>query len=169
MKPPDTVLIAIECADDTVAIMAFVTREYNADGSVRWTREASREQIEAEMLRASKSISPEKLPFRSWRRIERSEIPEDRTYRNALRHDGTKFYHDMTHARQLHLADMRHGREKLLAKLDVAWMRAVGQDKKTEADAVEAKRQELRDFPVTLAPVVEAAQTTEDLKKVMLP
>lgn len=119
MNPPETVLIAIECADDTVAIMAFVTCEYNTDGSRRWTREASPEQIEAEMARTSKSIAAEKLPFRKWRRVERSEIPEDRTYRNALRHDGTKFYHDMAHARKLHLADLRHEREKKLAKLDV--------------------------------------------------
>lgn len=168
MKTPETVLIAIECADDTVIIMAFVTCEYNNDGSPRWTREATAEEIEKEIGRMSVSIDKEKRPFRGWRRVERSEIPEDRTYRNALRHDGTKFHHDMAHARRLHLAELRHQREKKLEQLDRNWMRASGQGKQNDATIIEEKRQALRDFPVTMAARIERANTTDELKKVTL-
>lgn len=168
MKPPETVLIAIECADETIAIMSFVTCEYNADGSVRWARDPVPSQIEAEIAKSSKSIALEKLPFKSWRRVERSEIPEDRTFRNALRHDGTRFHHDMAHARRLHMADLRHEREKKLEQLDRDWMRATGQGRMQEAVAIEAKRQMLRDFPVTKAAEIEGARTTDELKGITL-
>ena len=168
MKSPETELLALTFADDTIGIMTFVTCEYNTDGSPRWTREATAEEIEKETLKASKSFDAEKLPVKGWRKVKAQEIPEDRSYRNALRHDGTKFYHDMDHARRLHLDNLRDERGRMLEQLDRDWMRASGQGKKAEAKVVEEKRQALRDFPVIKAAAIQSASTTDELKKITL-
>jgi hypothetical protein len=168
MKKPDVVLLSLTFADDTIGIMSFVVCEYNTDGSPRWEREATPEEIQREILKASKSFDADKLPVKGWRRVNSEEIPKDRSYRNALRHDGTGFFHDMAHARQLHLGMLRAERAKKLEELDREWMKATGQGKKKEAAEVEAKRQALRDFPVTMADAIEGASTTEELKKIIL-
>jgi hypothetical protein len=126
MPQPQTLLISIICADDTVAIMAFVTKELNpATGSIAWEREPTAESISAEIARASASFDAVKQPIKSWRIIEREHIPADRDYRNALRDDGKKLHHNMPHAREIHRELLRADRRELWLQMDGEYLRAI--------------------------------------------
>lgn len=98
----------------------------------------------------------------SWRVISGDEIPADRTFRNAWRHDGTAIVHDMAHAREIHRDKMRQTRKSMLEALDVKIIRAL-EAKQATKDIV-AQKQALRD--VTEDPAIEAAKTPDELKKV---
>lgn len=93
--------------------------------------------------------------------VERSDLPAKDEFRNAMRHDLT---FDMEHCRAIWKEKMRSSRKPKLDDLDRQWHRATGGKKSAEADAVEAKRQALRD--VTDDPRLAAAKTKEDLKRV---
>ena len=92
-----------------------------------------------------------------------STIPTDRTFRDAWKADTGAVVVDMPKARALHLDRIRVARQPLLVKLDADWMKALGQKKTGEADAIEAQRQTLRDLPATVK--VAEATTPEDLKQ----
>jgi hypothetical protein len=98
----------------------------------------------------------------SWRVVGDDEIPADRTFRNAWRHDGKAIVHDMAHARDIHRDKMRRARKPLLAALDVEFQR--GLESGAKLDTIVAKKQALRD--VTADPAIEAARTPEELKVV---
>lgn len=100
----------------------------------------------------------------SHREIAASDLPSDRTYRNAWTDDGKTVTHDMVKARSLHRDLMRAARIPRFAVLDVAYLRA---DEKGDADgkaAVAAQRQALRD--VTAIAAIDSAQTLEELAQV---
>ena len=72
----------------------------------------------------------------------------DRRWRSCLRADKSgKIGVDMPPARAQRLEEIRVERNRRLVELDGPWMRATGQGKTTEGDAIEAKRQQLRDIP----------------------
>jgi hypothetical protein len=165
MPQPQTLLISIICADDTVAIMAFVTKELNpATGSIAWEREPTAESISAEIARASASFDAVQQPIKSWRIIEREHIPADRDYRNALRDDGKKLHHHMPHAREIHRELLRADRRELWLQMDGEYLRAIETGGK--ATAVAAKKQKLRDAPAH--PAIERAKTIDELKPLTL-
>lgn len=87
------------------------------------------------------------VPFRV---IEESEVPKDRTFRNAWGYD---LKVDMTKARVLHMNEIRKQRAKALEKLDLETMK--GRD-------VQAEKQKLRDLPQTFD--LSKATTPEELK-----
>lgn len=89
-------------------------------------------------------------------------IPEDRTFRNAWKLDGSKVDVDMTKARDVWRDKMRVARAPLLAAADIEISRAVKDP--ARIDLIEAKRQVLRD--VTADPAIETAATPDDLKTV---
>jgi len=155
---PETVHLAIVFADDTVGIMAFVTNDRRAG----WTRSATVEEVEKEIARSS--FDSEKLPVKSWAFVDHADVPKDRTYRNALRHDGETFSHDMSHARELHRGLLREARAYRLLELDVAYLRADEQGNTQEKGRIGAEKQRLRDIPAH--PAIAAAQTIESLKAV---
>jgi hypothetical protein len=93
---------------------------------------------------------------------EASELPADRTFRNAWTHDGSRVTVDMPKARVLHMDHIRRARQPVLDQLDKDWMKATGQRKSAEADAIEAQRQVLRDIPQTLD--LTQAATPDELK-----
>lgn len=101
----------------------------------------------------------------SWRRITQAEhekFNENRyPYRAALRDRDGKIEHDIVVARECHRIMFRQQRVAKFAELDAQWMRATGQGKKAEADAIEAERQKLRDAPAD--PRIEAAKSIEEL------
>ena len=104
-----------------------------------------------------------------WAVIRYSDIPDDRydegeTYRDGLEHDGTKLAHNIGKCREIKRKHLRIARESKFLELDGKWMRAQGQGKKADADAVEAERQKWRDAPAD--PRIEAAQTVEELKQI---
>lgn len=167
MPAPQTLLISIICADDSVAVMAFVTKELHpATGVIMWEREPSYEAITSEIERASASFDADKLPIKSWRIIERDDIPVDRTYRNALRDNGKKLQHNMPHARELHRESLRAERRDLFPLLDGEYLKAVDTGDSMSREAIARKKQGLRDAPAH--PSIEAAKTTEQLKALTL-
>lgn len=94
--------------------------------------------------------------------VEGDPRPQNRTFRNAWTLNGDKIDHDMPKARSIHMDRIREARDEKLKSLDNDWMKATGQNKKAEAEAVEAKRQWLRDIPQTFD--LNAA-TPEELEK----
>ncbi len=95
--------------------------------------------------------------------VDASSLPKDRAFRDAWEHDGLGFVSvNLTKAREIHRQRIRQAREPLLSALDVAFMRALGRRNQAEVDAIEAKRQILRDAPDD--PVIDAAKTIDELK-----
>lgn len=164
LKAPQTELIALTFANDTVGIMAFVTIEYSTNGLPRWARASTDENVEAEIKKASISFEPEKLPIKRWRRIVREHLPGDRTYRNALRDTGTRFVHDMPHAREIHRELLRGMRREWFSVLDVRAQRAMEEKNDSVVAQTVAQKNILRDLPAD--PRIEQAQTVDDLKAI---
>lgn len=130
-----------------------------------WTREATDATIFAEIAKSFPAQDTNGVPLPqpvSYKIIEREELPQDREFRDAWEHDGTTVRHNMPKARTIHLAHLRQARVDALGKLDREWMRATGQGKKQEVDAIEAQRQVLRDLPATLG--IAEARTVDELK-----
>jgi len=101
----------------------------------------------------------------SWRRLtqaEHEQFNQDRPYRNALRDRDGRIEHDIAAARERHRDLLRHQRAQAMPELDARFMRALGQGKKAEQDAVETERQKWRDAPAD--PSIDAAQSIEELK-----
>lgn len=160
MHKPEQVKISITRPDGGVTIMAFVTKSFlpHGDGKndIEFQREATAENINAEIKKAN-------LACASWRIIDDSEIPEDRTFRDAWK-DDSKIFVDMQKAREIHKANLRKARRPLLVSLDFKFMRALeAGDTKKQAE-IAAQKQALRD--VTAKPEIEAAQTPDALKAI---
>lgn len=169
MKPPDTVLVAIRCADDSVAIMAFVTTEYHGDGTPRWSRPANDAEVASEVDRASAAFDPATLPIKDWRFVAREELPSDRTFRNAWRDEedlveGRRLKVHMPKAREIHRERIREARAPLLAQLDVEVQRADEDGDQEGRRRAIARKRELRNAPAD--PAIDAAQTPDELKAV---
>ena len=164
-KPPDTVRIALTCADGTLALMTFVTHEYRADGRIAWSQDTAPETVAAEIARASLSFDPEKVPVVGWRFVDLGDIPEDRTYRNAWRDRSGQIVHDMVHARVLHRDLLREWRAPRLAELDTAYLRADETNNEALKAQIAQEKRQLRDMPTD--PRIEAAQTIEELKALL--
>jgi hypothetical protein len=163
--------------DGSTAIMSFMRRgssptlPYGArweDGSGKsgiWLRDPTDENIFAELSKALPSVNrlgePKPQPVR-YKIVTWESVPKDRTYRNALQHTDQGFHHDLEKAKALHLDKIRRARTAQLGELDKDWMRATGQGKKQEADAIEAQRQALRDAPQTVN--LDTVTTIEELK-----
>jgi hypothetical protein len=158
---PDVIYIALVLADDSVGIMSFVTTEY-AEGAPKWSRAPSPVEIEKEIAKASKSFEPHTVPVKSWRLIAAQEIPIDRTYRNALRDNGKKLYHDMPRAREIYRDQIRETRAPKLAELDIAYQRADEKGDRGGQREIAAEKQRLRDLPAR--PEIEGATTIEMLR-----
>lgn len=172
----DQVQIAVTLDNGTLVVMGFMLRNMSPtlpigaqweDGTGKsgvWVRPATDANIFAEITKALPAFDqlgmPKPQPV-SYKVVAHSDVPTDRTYRNAWTHDGTKFDHDMTKAKAIHLAHIRHVRTELLTELDKDWMRAMGQNKKSDVDAIETQRQALRD---ATAIDLSSATTIEQLK-----
>lgn len=119
--------------------------------------EAEAEQRAWDKLPAD-AISPQ------W--VEAAAIPPDRTFRNAWKANGAGIVVDMPKARELHRIKLRELRAPKMGALDVAYMIADERGDTVEKQRIAALKQALRD--VTSDPAIEAAQTPEELKAVIL-
>jgi len=140
-----------------VAIMGWPTKRRDSPDGTIHDYPITPEAVEVR-------IAQERLDAVSWREIAYEDIPKDRTYRDALSDDGTRLYHDMPKAREIHREHLRSFRGKALADLDVEYQRADEKGDKAGKARVVALKQELRD--ITAHPDIEAAQTTDELKAV---
>jgi hypothetical protein len=163
--------IAITMDDGSVAVMQFVLDPRLPAGArlpgldeAAGTREASDEAIQHEIDRSA--FTP-RTPV-SWRRMDRSEYPEDRTFRDAW-HDpdgkGQLAVH-MPKAREIHRDRLRELRTPMLERLDIAYMYADEQGDTKAKVAIAAVKQKLRD--ITQHPAIEAASTPGELKAATL-
>lgn len=166
MSNVDQLFLAITCADDSTCLMGFVTVERRADGTVRWSRLATKENVEGIIAQSALSWAPEKLPVKAWRFVSEPEraLYEQRDYRNALRDTADTIGYHMPTAREIHRQRMRVARAPLLAELDVGYMRADEVNARAEKTQIASQKQALRD--VTADPAIDAAPTVEELKAV---
>jgi hypothetical protein len=136
------VRIAVARPDGGVSVMQFMTLVKRNPEDKGFVREPTPENIQAEIAKAN-------IPSTSWRIIQDTDIPQDRTFRNSWMDDGKTVTHDMTKARAIQMDRIRQARAPKLVALDAMWMKAVGQKDTVTADAIEAQRQKLRDLPQT--------------------
>lgn len=136
-------MIAITRSDGGVSIMSIIDEKADVEKEIeKWSQSHSEKYI-------------------SHREISASDIPPDRTFRNAWKPD---LSHDMARARDIWRNKMREARAPKLAALDVQYSRADEAGNLDQKKAIAAAKQELRD--VTSHPDIEAATTPDDLKKV---
>lgn len=108
-----------------------------------------------------KDIPPGSLDVRV---IDRSEVPVDRTFRNAWKDDGSKIVHDMSKAREIWREKMRRARKPKLEALDVDYQRADESGDNSKKAQIVAQKKKLRD--ITDLPSIESTQTPEELKAI---
>lgn len=160
---PEVVLVAFTRSADCrkgpgLSIMSFVTKGYNPNGTVQFEREATAENIEAEIAKGDFKIL-------SWRIVDPTELP-DRTFRDAWTDNKNHIGHDMSACRNIHRARLRKQRAPLLAALDVQYQQADERGNGREKSLIAKKKQALRD--ITADPRIESAATPEELLKVTL-
>jgi len=167
-----SVLIAMTMPDGSVQIMNFavVARGDVLPSGAQWLKEPGwwlRDPLPATIEEEISKVFPAgDRPVR-WRRIEPGEIKEqDRVFRGAWRDTGSSVEPDLVVARVLKADMIRKERKAALEELDGQWMRATGQGKKVEADAIEAERQKWRDAPID--PRIDVAQSVEELKLIVV-
>ena len=97
--------------------------------------------------------------------VDESVIPVDRTFRNALRQNGSLLMHDMPKCRDIWRGKLRELRRPKMEALDTAYMQADERGDTVEKARIAAEKQQLRD--VTADARIEAAWTPEELKAVM--
>ena len=93
------------------------------------------------------------------RLVEDTEIPADRTFRNAWNADLSV---DMLKARAIARNILRAEREPRFKVLDGQWMRETAKGNAVEAAAIEAKRETMRNWPQD--PRIAACAGCEELK-----
>ena len=93
--------------------------------------------------------------------LEESEVPE-LLWQEAFEKGNGGVAVNMPKARECARKEIRRLRAPMFPHLDAEWMKATGQKNVLAADAIDAKRQRLRDAPQD--PRIEAAQTTDELK-----
>lgn len=169
-------------ADDTITVGTvdtdyppkFDTRtgemlEFTPEGMVKDKAIAYQEDIDKAAANGLISFFAGKLPFKSWRVIQDSEVPRrpdgmPDEYRDAWRDGGSSVHHDMTHAKEIHKDKLRRARQPLLDALDVEYQRADESDDKAKKIQIAAQKQALRD--ITKHPDISSATTVEELKLV---
>lgn len=93
--------------------------------------------------------------------VDESDIPQDRTFRDAWTHDGRGITHDMDKCREIHKDRLRQLRAPQLAALDVEYQRADERQDIAAKQRISAQKQALRD--VTKDPRIASAVGPSDL------
>ena len=107
-----------------------------------------------------------RVPFKSWKLMEDDKVIKDREFRNAWRADGDSVKIDINHAKEIHKHRLRYFRKPLLEALDIEYQKADETQDSAKKAEIAAKKRALRD--ITKHPLIEGAETIEDLKKVKL-
>lgn len=160
LTPIERVHVAITLEDDTLEVMEFPTA-FATPARVRiFRRLATAEAIEAELAKDT----GRRAPVRSWRFIETTQLPSDRSYRIAWRDRGPKkgVHHDMPAAREWHKQLLRSVRGPKLEELDTDYMRALERNDTTALKKIAKEKQQLRD--ITADPAIAKAATPAALR-----
>jgi len=135
-----------------------------------WTRPPTRENIQRKIdersakRNAAGELIHKEAPVR-WTEINPVEIPQDRTYRNALCCVDGRVQHDMVKAREWHRAMLRHERARKFLELDGARAVAVRSGDTQKVAAIDAEAQKWADAPAD--PRIEAARNVAELKQLL--
>lgn len=92
-------------------------------------------------------IAKKDVPTDDYLVIEHTELPQDRTFRNAWTRSGRAVVCDMARASGIARDMLRAERAKRFQTLDGQWMRAMGRGETSAAAELEAKRETLRNWP----------------------
>lgn len=160
---------AVTLDDGSVAIMGFVTqgRGSSLPKGAEWVDEAEgwwkREPTDANVfLEIGRTAFADGRSPTGYRRVQPTDLPQDRTYRNAWKDDGQAIVHDMPKAREIHRDRLRQLRAAQFEANDIALRDAIlAQDQQAIAKATK-RRDDLRD--ATDDPAIEAAQTVDELR-----
>jgi hypothetical protein len=147
-----TQFVAIK-SPDSVAIMQFVV-----DDGFSVVREATDENIESEVRETFKDAI-------SWRRIEKSEIPTSREFRDAWEDTGSISV-NLEAAKEIHRRHLRKQRVPLFEELDSFSLTALETGDTAKIAEVVAEKQLLRD--VTDDPRIDLAASVEELSLLTL-
>lgn len=134
--------------------MSFLTRGSLDSAGTVFEREPSDENIEAEIAKAG-------IRYLEWYRLSESDIPPDRTFRDAWVRSAKGIGVDMPKARAVYRARVRELRAPLLYALDLQYQRADETGDKAAKASVALAKGRLRD--ATDDPRIEACQTPEEL------
>lgn len=115
--------------------------------------------IEGQAL--DKVIAKAVPPGVSYQVINKSDVPSDKTFRNALMVKNKTLEFDMPRARQIHMDRIRVDRDKKLKELDVEFIKALETGKNTAA--LVQQKQKLRNIPQTFN--LNTATDIETLKR----
>lgn len=116
--------------------------------------------LHARAARDVAKVYGEALPMRA---IAEADVPADRTFRNAWTDDGKAIGCDLGRAREIVRETVRQARAGKLEALDVEMIRALGEGAaKKDRDAIEVKKQRLRDAPAD--PRIDRAADVVSLK-----
>jgi len=134
---------------DGIAIMSLVEGADFDDALLKW-----------------KLVNPEK--YISHRDMPDEVIPTDRDFRNAWADTTPELIIDvdMAKARAIHLESIRIKRNAELSKLDIQATKAQDIGDADALTEIRARKQELRDLPVTLAPSLASAVSVDALKAI---
>jgi hypothetical protein len=133
-------------SDGTVAILQPILTEINPNTGNPFTIE---------------EIAAKDVPSgTSYEIVDDSQIPIDRSFRDAWKQNGKTIETDMTKAKEIHKTNIRNARTPKLAELDIEFQKALETSVST-ADIV-SKKQALRDAPADSA--IDAATDEAGLK-----
>ncbi len=117
---------------------------------------------EQALARAFKDIPPYATNVRT---IKASDLPQDRTFRNAWKQDSGVVSHDMDKAKDITKNILRQIRTSKLQKLDTDYMIADESGDIQTKKLIATKKQELRD--ITKHPDLDNANTIHELKNLI--
>jgi hypothetical protein len=97
-----------------------------------------------DLIKSIRSVNPdfENIEFFI---VDEADIPSDRTFRDAWRINAGSIDHDIETAKTIWRNKWREARAKLLEKLDIDMLRAIGSNDGAKIAEIEAKKQALRD------------------------
>ena len=121
---------------------------------------------EAQAIEKWKAVNPG--AYVSHRQMPDEAIPTDRTFRDAWADTTPELTIDvdMAKARDIHLERIRIKRNAELSKLDIEAIKAQDMGNVETLAQIRARKQELRDLPVTLAPTLASAASVDALKAI---
>lgn len=149
----DFVRLAVARPDGGVSIMLLVLEDGHGI-SRQYTTELAVSELEKAGLGG--------LPFRL---VRESDIPSERTFRDAWKMAGTKVAVDMPKAVEIQKDTLRKLRGDKFETLDMEQLKALVAKDEAKVAEIEAQKQLLRD--VTKIPELAAAQTPDELKLVV--
>lgn len=99
--------------------------------------------------------------------INDTDVPQDRTFRDAWQLNGEVVDHNLDKAKNIKLDCIRQVRNEKLAKLDMELLKAAEQERRDDVKEIMKLKQELRDLPQTIN--IHGCQDIESIKNLSHP